>query len=173
QPSDYLRPAAGGTASLLQEIAARCGWDDPRRQLLVLGQDAAFAAPLARSFRTVSGVIEGMRQAIEAHIAAAKALRPLDENGPLARAHGTRYPIVQGPMTRVSDTAAFAFEVARGGGLPFLALALMRAPEARKLLEETRLGLEGRPWGVGILGFVPLELRQEQLEMIRACRPAY
>ncbi|OLC56437.1 MAG: hypothetical protein AUH92_00280 [Acidobacteria bacterium 13_1_40CM_4_69_4] len=185
QPCDDLRRAAralsgenapagpGGSAGLRQEIAARCGWDDPRRQLLVLGQDAAFAAPLARSYRTVGGVIEGMRQAIDAHVAAAKVLRPLDENGPLARAHGTRYPIVQGPMTRVSDTAAFALEVARGGGLPFLALALMRAPEARVLLQETRRALGERPWGVGILGFVPLELRQEQLEVVREFRPPF
>src|SRR6266568_4496088 len=184
QPCDDLRRAAralsapdappgpGGSA-LRQAIAERCGWDDPKRQALVLGQDAAFAAPLARRLRTVGGVIEGMRQAIDAHVAAARTLRPLDENGPLARAHGTRYPIVQGPMTRVSDTAAFALEVARGGGLPFLALALMRAPEARVLLQETRRALGERPWGVGILGFVPLELRQEQLEVVREFRPPF
>ena len=45
---------------------------------------------------------------------------------PFARAHGPRYPIAQGPMTRVSATArAFAAAVADAGGLPFLALALM------------------------------------------------
>jgi hypothetical protein len=59
-------------------------------------------------------------------------------------------------MTRVSDRAAFAARVAEEGGLPFLALALMRAPEVEALLAETRQRLGDRPWGVGILGFVPL-----------------
>jgi acyl transferase domain-containing protein/NAD(P)-dependent dehydrogenase (short-subunit alcohol dehydrogenase family)/NAD(P)H-dependent flavin oxidoreductase YrpB (nitropropane dioxygenase family) len=76
-------------------------------------------------------------------------------------------------MTRVSDRAAFAARVAEGGGLPFLALALMRAPEVEALLAETRQMLGDHPWGVGILGFVPLELRQEQLEVIRTYRPAF
>ncbi|HXI04517.1 MAG TPA: beta-ketoacyl synthase N-terminal-like domain-containing protein, partial [Candidatus Saccharimonadales bacterium] len=92
---------------------------------------------------------------------------------PLARSHGTIYPVVQGPMTRVSDTADFALEVARAGGLPFLALALLRAGDVGRLMESTRELLGDRPWGVGILGFVPLELRQEQLEVIRSHRPAF
>ncbi|HLC21431.1 MAG TPA: beta-ketoacyl synthase N-terminal-like domain-containing protein, partial [Candidatus Methylomirabilis sp.] len=118
-------------------------------------------------------VLEGIRRAVHSHREAAHALRPLDENAPLAASHGTRYPIVQGPMTRVSDTAAFAADVAEGGALPFLALALMRGPEVKALLEDTKDKLKDRPWGAGILGFVPLELREEQLEAIRACRPPF
>src|SRR5215470_10080055 len=76
-------------------------------------------------------------------------------------------------MTRVSDTAAFAASVAEGGALPFLALALLRGPEIRTLLEDTSRALGDRSWGVGILGFVPLELRQEQLEVVRAIRPRF
>jgi hypothetical protein len=76
-------------------------------------------------------------------------------------------------MTRVSDTAAFAAAVAEGGALPFLALALMRGQDVKTLLEDTKDKLKDRPWGAGILGFVPLELREEQLEAIRACRPPF
>jgi acyl transferase domain-containing protein/NAD(P)H-dependent flavin oxidoreductase YrpB (nitropropane dioxygenase family) len=183
-PSDDLRgvervlqdggPAsAGRLADWRRGIAERAGWDDPKRRVMVLGQDAAFAAPLAKSFRTVGGVVEGMRRAIESHVKAAVALKPLELGSPLARSHGTRYPIVQGPMTRVSDTAPFALEVAKGGGLPFLALALMRKAEVRALLEETRRVLGDRPWGVGILGFVPIELRQEQLDAIDEFHPPF
>ena len=83
--------------------------------------------------------------------------------GPLSSEHGTAYPVVPGPMTRVSDRAAFADAVAHSGGLPFLALALTRGTQVMPLLEETAARLKGRPWGVGILGFVPKELRDEQI----------
>lgn len=171
--AEDTRPRSEVVADWHQAVQARVGWNDQADNVWLLGQDAAFAASLARQFRTVGGVIEGLRRGIESHTRIAAALRPLDEGSSLARSHGTRYPIVQGPMTRVSDTTAFAVSVAEGGGLPFLALALLRAPEVKALLEETQRQLGGRPWGVGILGFVPLELRQEQLEVIRAYRPPF
>src|SRR3546814_17689786 len=88
-----------------------------------------------------------------------------------AASHGTRFPLAQGPMTRVSDSPDFAVEVARGGALPFLALALMRGPQVREMLEQTRDRIGARPWGVGLLGFIPHSLREEQCETGRAsCR---
>ncbi|HEY6361241.1 MAG TPA: SDR family NAD(P)-dependent oxidoreductase [Vicinamibacterales bacterium] len=138
-----------------------------------LGQDASFAAPLARRYRTVAGVLDAFRASTESHLRAARELRPLAPDAPLARSHGTTYPILQGPMTRVSDTPEFADAVSAGGALPFLALALMRGPQVRVLLEQTRDRLGDRPWGVGILGFVPPELRQEQLEVVHDIKPAF
>ncbi|MCS5697921.1 SDR family NAD(P)-dependent oxidoreductase [Cyanobium sp. FGCU-52] len=91
----------------------------------------------------------------------------------MARSHGTTYPIVQGPMTRVSDTAAFAEQVALAGGLPMLALALMKGEAVRALLEDSSARLQDRPWGVGILGFVPEQLRAEQMEVVREIRPPF
>ena len=84
-----------------------------------------------------------------------------------------RYPVVQGPMTRVSDRPAFAEAVAEDGGLPFLALALMDGDQTRQLLRETAERLGDRPWGVGVLGFAPPEVREAQLAAIRAVRPPY
>ncbi|MEE8161510.1 MAG: beta-ketoacyl synthase N-terminal-like domain-containing protein, partial [Acidobacteriota bacterium] len=138
-----------------------------------MGQDAAFAAPLTRRFRTVAGILQGLQDSLRTHVQAARTHCPLDRQAPLARSHGTEYPIVQGPMTRVSDVPEFVVSVSEAGGLPFLALALFRAPQVRKLLEETQSRLGNRPWGVGILGFVPPDLRQEQLEVIQEFRPPY
>jgi acyl transferase domain-containing protein/NAD(P)H-dependent flavin oxidoreductase YrpB (nitropropane dioxygenase family)/NAD(P)-dependent dehydrogenase (short-subunit alcohol dehydrogenase family) len=138
-----------------------------------LGQDACFAKPLADRFVTVAGIIQAICSRGRQQLDAARRLQPLAENAPLAVRHSTRYPIVQGPMTRVSDTAAFADAVSRAGALPFLALALSRKPEVEKLLVETRNLAAGRSWGVGILGFVPAEIRQEQIEAIRACPPPF
>jgi len=154
------------------EVRDRIGWDSGRR-LWLLGQDAAFASGLAHRFRTVAATVRGLRESIGAHCRAARTTRPLAEGSALARSHGTRYPILQGPMTRVSDTAAFAVSVAQAGALPFLALALMRGPEVRSLLQETASRIGDRPWGVGILGFVPVELRQEQLDAVLGVRPPF
>jgi acyl transferase domain-containing protein/NAD(P)-dependent dehydrogenase (short-subunit alcohol dehydrogenase family) len=76
-------------------------------------------------------------------------------------------------MTRVSDRAPFAEAIAREGALPFVALALFRRPQVERLLEETARQLDGRSWGVGLLGFAPPELRQEQLAAVQAARPPF
>jgi acyl transferase domain-containing protein/NAD(P)H-dependent flavin oxidoreductase YrpB (nitropropane dioxygenase family)/NAD(P)-dependent dehydrogenase (short-subunit alcohol dehydrogenase family) len=146
---------------------------DPIEWILPMGQDVAFAKALASKFKSVAGILDAIDRSVTEHIGAAQENLALDKNSPLAQSHGTSYPIVQGAMTRVSDTADFAFKVAEGGGLPFLALALMRKQEVEKLLKETSEKLEKRPWGVGLLGFVPNQLRQEQLEAVDACKPDY
>jgi acyl transferase domain-containing protein/NAD(P)H-dependent flavin oxidoreductase YrpB (nitropropane dioxygenase family)/NAD(P)-dependent dehydrogenase (short-subunit alcohol dehydrogenase family) len=143
------------------------------QRLLLFSQDASFAAPLAASYRTVAGVCQAVRDEAVRQCLVAARLDALGADGPLAQSHGTRYPIVQGPMTRVSDRAAFAAAVAEGGGLPFLALALMGPSEVGALLEETRRLLGNRPWGIGILGFVPKELRDVQLAEARKHEPPF
>jgi len=145
----------------------------PEERLWPLGQDATLARPLAERYRTVGGIIAAVVERVDQNLATARRTRPLSEESPLARRHGTRYPVLQGPMTRVSDTSAFADAVARGGALPFLALALLRQAETETLLRETRDLLGPKPWGVGILGFVPAEIRKEQLAAIRTYRPPF
>ena len=135
-------------------------------QSLLAGQDAALAGPLADQYGTVRGIVRAVREAFAAAVSPSARLN-LDE------ALGTDLPVLQGPMTRVSDRAPFAAAVAEAGALPFLALALMRGPEVRTLLEATRVALGDLPWGVGILGFVPPELREEQLAAIEAVRPPF
>src|SRR5207249_5308908 len=143
------------------------------KQLRLIGQDACFARELAARFRTVGGVCDAIRRESVRQCRVAATIDPLGENSALARSHGTRFPIVQGPMTRVSDRPEFARAVADGGGLPFLALALMRQAEVASLLDATRQLLGDRPWGVGILGFVPQALRIEQLAEVCRCAPSF
>jgi acyl transferase domain-containing protein/NAD(P)H-dependent flavin oxidoreductase YrpB (nitropropane dioxygenase family)/acyl carrier protein len=153
-----------------QAVASRVA-ADPAEGVWPVGQEVAGAAGLAAKFVTVAGIMQAVADRATKQVAAARRLNPLAEGSPLAKSHGIKYPILQGPMTRVSDTAAFADAVAAGGGLPFLALALMRKAETEKLLAETKAKLGQKPWGVGILGFVPNEIRSEQLDAIRAVKP--
>jgi len=170
---DDPRPQGEKLSAWHRAVRERVGWGPPEQYLWPLGQDVAFASRLARRFRTVGGVLQAMRRAVDKHVEVARSLCPLNEGSPLARSHGTRYPIVQGPMARISDTPAFAAQVAEQGGLPFMAMGLSRAPEIEALLDETRRLLGDRPWGVGLLGFAPPELRREQLDVIRAYCPPF
>ncbi|MFI5640625.1 SDR family NAD(P)-dependent oxidoreductase [Streptomyces goshikiensis] len=151
-----LTPPQGPAMALL-------GARDLRARLLPVGQDGASAARLADRHRTAGGVLQAVRDSITGHLEAAARARPLTR--PL--------PVAQGPMTRVSDQAAFAEAVAFAGGVPYLALAVMTGPEVRRLLAETAERLGEHPWGVGLLGFAPPELRREQLAAVAEVRPPY
>ncbi|WP_462166063.1 beta-ketoacyl synthase N-terminal-like domain-containing protein, partial [Frankia sp. AiPs1] len=163
--------AARAAQAQAAAVAARLGARDLAEQFLPVGQDGAFAAGLADRYHHAGAVVRAVRQAIRDGLSAAEQVRPLDAGSPFAAARRLRYPVVQGPMTRVSDTAEFARAVAAGGGLPFLALALMSGPATRELLARTAELLGDAPWGVGILGFAPAELRAAQLEAVREFRP--
>ena len=153
------------------EVRSRLGWAPD--QLLPLGQGIGVAAIYRERYKRVGKLVQAMRAASEQFIETANRLQHLSPGAPLAESHGTRFPIAQGPMTRVSDSPEFAVDVARGGALPFLALALMRGPQVREMLESTRRQIGDMPWGVGMLGFVPQTLRDEQCEAIWACKPSY
>jgi 3-oxoacyl-(acyl-carrier-protein) synthase/NAD(P)H-dependent flavin oxidoreductase YrpB (nitropropane dioxygenase family) len=181
----FSRSGAQAAHELHQALASGIEWPAWLRQRLLhadgpgtdlrigLGQEIAFAGPLADQHTNVAGILTAFRRRVRANLDTAHTTRALAPDGPLARAHGTRYPILQGPMTRVSDTGAFALSVAENGALPFLALALMTGPEVRKLLTETSRTMGARPWGVGVLGFVPADLRKAQLAEVRQVRPTH
>ena len=137
------------------------------------GADIGLAEPLGTRFGTVGRIVTAIRDAIGNRLGQAHTLQALQADGPLARSHGTRFPIAQGPMTRVSDVAPFAREVAAAGALPFVALAVLRGPEVATLLRTTRELMGAMPWGVGMLGFVPRELREEQLTVLREIKPPF
>ena len=142
-------------------------------RLWPIGQDACFAQGFASQAPTVARALALLREHVERQTDACTRSRVLGNGGPLAVSHGTEFPIVQGPMTRVSDVPEFCEAVAHGGGLSFLALGLMRGAEVREKLGRTRDLMGDRPWGVGILGFAPRELQEEQMPAIREFRPPF
>ncbi|MDT0459334.1 beta-ketoacyl synthase N-terminal-like domain-containing protein, partial [Streptomyces sp. DSM 41527] len=160
--------SAGEKTGPATRTAALLDARDLHTQLLPIGQDGAFAARLAARHRTTGGVVQAVRSALAEHLAAAARTRPL-----APRPGARQLPVAQGPMTRVSDESAFAAAVAAEGGLPFLALAVMDGEQVRRLLAETAGRLGERPWGVGLLGFAPPELRREQLAAVAEFAPEY
>ncbi|QTD97143.1 type I polyketide synthase [Streptomyces cyanogenus] len=168
---DAPQPPAGDPEAVASLLGAR----ELRGRLLPVGQDGFLAARFAERWRDVRAVVRGLSAAMHEVIGAGAApagtaLRP---GSAMSRALGTRLPVAQGPMTRVSDQAGFAAAVAEGGALPFLALALADGARTRDLLTEARAVLDGRPWGVGVLGFAPEDIRTAQLDAVRELRPTH
>ncbi|MFI1369184.1 SDR family oxidoreductase [Streptomyces griseochromogenes] len=153
------------------EVAGLLGSRDLRTQLLPVGQDGFLAARFAEQWGDVGGAVRAVGAAVVDAVRDDAASNALRGDSPLSRSLGTRLPIAQGPMTRVSDQARFASAVAEHGALPFLALGLAGPEQTRTLLDQTRAALEGRPWGVGVLGFAPEQIKAAQLELIREFRP--
>ncbi|MFI6958711.1 SDR family NAD(P)-dependent oxidoreductase [Nocardia sp. NPDC050408] len=171
----YVRPdlPVAGAGATEPDPAARLGARDLRTQLLPVGQEGAVAAGLAQRYVTAAAVVQAVRASVAADLNTVVERRPLAAGAVFAAAHGLRYPVAQGPMTHVSDKSAFAAAVADAGGLPFLALSLLSGEKTKALLEQTAALLGDAPWGAGILGFVPGEVRDAQMEAIFAIRPPY
>ncbi|MFC8823912.1 SDR family NAD(P)-dependent oxidoreductase [Streptomyces sp. NPDC057137] len=155
------------------EFTARIGTDDLRTQFVPLGQDAFLAASFAERWTTVAEAVRGIAAAMADAFADDTPAAALAAGSAGARALGTRLPVAQGPMTRVSDEPAFAASVAAEGGLPFLALALANADRTRSMLERTRDALGDAKWGVGVLGFADEDIKAAQLDVVRELRPTH
>ncbi|HWR47450.1 MAG TPA: nitronate monooxygenase, partial [Pseudonocardiaceae bacterium] len=155
-------------------VATRLGARD--LGALPIGQDGALAGALAQRYVTAGGVVAAVRAAVTDQLRTAARLQSTQsqptQSQPI-QSQSAQSLVVQGPMTRVSDQAGFAAAVADAGGLPFLALSQSSDERTRILLEQTAALLGGRPWGVGILGFVPPELREAQLAAVHQVRPPY
>lgn len=177
----FSRSGRGSLREIELAVARDADWQalllaallDRDAGVLAASQDLAFAAPLAARYGTVGRIVTAMLAHIADDATQASTQLAMAPDAPLALAHGTRFPIAQGPMTRVSDVAPFAEAVARDGALPFVALAVMRGPEIAAMLDATRALMGAMPWGIGILGFMPLELRQEQMKVLREIRPPF
>ncbi len=141
-------------------------------ELLPVGQDGCLAATFASRWHSTAAAVKAVRSAILDALEDRQAGQALLPGAPLASSLGIRVPVAQGPMTRVSDEAAFAAAVAEGGGLPFIALALADREQCAGMLRATQAMVEDRPWGVGILGFVAEDLRAAQLEVVREEKPS-
>lgn len=154
-------------------VEGKLNWADPRAGLLPVGHDICFAAPWAKQHGHLAGLLRAIDDAVAQQLRQAVQARSITAGAPLAQALGIPLPLIQGPMTRVSDVAAFAQNVAEGGALPMVALALLKGQALLELLEETAQRLAGKPWGIGLLGFSPQPLLDEQLAVSVRFKPSY
>ncbi|MEV7004277.1 SDR family oxidoreductase [Streptomyces sp. NPDC093982] len=155
------------------EVAALLGTQDLRTQLLPVGQDGFLAARFAERWGNVGSTVRALTDAVRETVSDDVPVLALRDGSPMSRAIGTRLPVAQGPMTRVSDQAQFAAAVAEDGALPFIALALANGDQTRAMLMETGATMAGKSWGVGVLGFAPEEVRSAQVDVVRELKPTH
>ncbi len=144
---------------------------DLEKSFLPIGQDISISGDLVSRYKKIDKLVFGIHEAVYGHLNQAKSINVISNDNPLAHDLNITYPIAQGPMTRVSDVAPFANAVADAGALPFVALSLLKGDRAKELISETKRLAGNKTWGVGILGFAPQELRDEQLEYIKQEMP--
>ncbi len=159
--------------AIKQLVQGKVNWQDPINGILPLGQDVCFAFAWRQRYGHMAAVFRAIDAAVENSLRQAVEDKPLSENSPLAQSLGIALPVVQGPMARVSDNAQFAFAVSQGGALPTIALSLLKGHKLNQLLEETTKVLDGAPWGIGLLGFAPQTLLDEQMSVVKKYQPAF
>ncbi len=142
---------------------------DPAQSLFPLGQDAVFARHFARQGSDLKQIIEALMTDTGRRLADIDDHDPLRPDSPLARAHGTRYPIVQGPMANVSDKGAFARAVLEAGALPFFAMGSLPPHLSEVMLTDEAAGVAR--FGAGLIGIEALNHGlPEHLEQVRRHR---
>ena len=157
--------------ALLDLVRGKINWREPEAGLLPVGQDVCFAGTWRKKYRNLATVFNAIDFAVSDSLPRTIKSAPMSEDSPLARYFGTALPVVQGPMTRVSDVPGFAKAVSDGGALPVLAFALLSGKRLEDLLEDTARILPDRPWAIGMLGFAPQRLLDEQLKLARRFNP--
>ncbi|MBL4653743.1 MAG: SDR family NAD(P)-dependent oxidoreductase, partial [Flavobacteriales bacterium] len=155
-----------------EKAKAYLGWNHENKAL-PMGQAIALAAPFADTYKTTGRLVQAILQQSEIQVGLAKKNHIICEQSPLAQAHHTTYPFVQGPMTRVSDTPGFAKAVSDGGALPLIALAVLKAEQIDSILTETEKLLRDQSWGVGLLGFIEQSLYEAQLQSVLKHKPPF
>ena len=148
--------------------------DLDRQDLVFMGPEAAFAPAFAERFGRAT------RQALAAFLDEVERLcweapQKLDgfvENA-AARSLGTRYPIIQGAMTWISDTLEFAQAVSEAGGLPTLALGLKSRADLEKDLNGLGEIMGQNPYAVNFIALPENPHLEEQLAWIEQLHPPY
>ena len=163
-------PALPGNASfsLLRPLL---GGYDLSTHYLPMGQDIALATDLYNGYKKLKDFVYAFHEALHGHIRQAKRLDIIGEGAPLARELGVKYPIVQGPMARVSDVPEFIRAVADAGAFPFLALSVMEGEALRETVAKTAKLMGNRSWGISLLGFATPETYKEQAALIVETKP--
>jgi acyl transferase domain-containing protein/NAD(P)H-dependent flavin oxidoreductase YrpB (nitropropane dioxygenase family)/NAD(P)-dependent dehydrogenase (short-subunit alcohol dehydrogenase family)/phosphopantetheinyl transferase (holo-ACP synthase) len=131
-----------------------------------VGQGLSFAQDFAEKGLDLQGILDLYFSTVREAVSDMQSSFPFQQDGPLARHHGVRYPIVQGPLGGITVDSKLPLAVARAGGLPFLAGGSLSPLEIGSMLREARQAMGSHPFGVGLIGFSQPDAFEAQLEAL-------
>ncbi|RJR48115.1 MAG: SDR family NAD(P)-dependent oxidoreductase [Deltaproteobacteria bacterium] len=145
-----------------------------REELIPLGVEAAFAQDFVTQYGSKTReALEGFLKDIAGHCARAQEKEELLGSSPTAREMGTRYPLIQGAMSWITDVPEFALAVAEAGGLPTVALGLMDQDALNRKLKPLPEIMEDRPYAVNVIALAENPHRDSQVAWIIKQRPRF
>ena len=145
-----------------------------REELIPLSIEATFAAGFAARYGSgTREALTGFLADVAAQCALAPAKADLLAHSPVAREMGTRYPIIQGAMSWITDVPEFALAVAEAGGLPTVALGLMDQEALDSKLAQLPEVMGDRPYAVNVIVLAENPHRDRQLAWITRQRPRF
>jgi NAD(P)H-dependent flavin oxidoreductase YrpB (nitropropane dioxygenase family) len=148
------------------------GNGDPMQRLFYLGQDAIFARYFAKDTRKTGEIIQNFFKRINEELSLIDSHDPMVEGSILAREHGTRFPIVQGPMANISDSVEFAKKVYEAGALPFFAMGSLPPDLAEGLI--TGGNEHVKSYGAGMIGVLAFNKNlPEHMEIVKKHRAPF
>jgi len=145
-----------------------------RQDLVLLVPEAAFAAGFSERFgKTTREALDRFMKEILRVCKEAPLINENFSHGPITKKLGTRYPVIQGAMSWISDKPEFALAVADAGGLPTLALGLRSRDQLERELGSAKEILGDRPYAVNFVALPENPHRNEQLAWIKETSPPF
>lgn len=143
-------------------------------QIIPLGVEASFASSFVERYgeSTADAISAFLDEIEEVCSSAIKLSRPL-EDSPIPEEFGTKYPIIQGAMSWISDSPQFALTVAKAGGLPTLALGLMDETTLRNRLGNLNQVMGDYPYAVNVVALNENPYREAQFKWLAEIKPRF
>ena len=139
------------------------------QSLFFLGQDALFAKNFKAMDTGIKGMIHTFFKETGQKLQQVDTHDPVVPDSPLAKEHGTRFPLIQGPMANISDTPAFAKMVLDAGALPFMAVGSLPDFLADPMLRAA--AKEVKKFGAGLVGIEAFNPAiKSHMETVKACK---
>ncbi|MDY0374137.1 MAG: SDR family NAD(P)-dependent oxidoreductase [Desulfobacterium sp.] len=120
------------------------------QSLFFLGQDAFFAKNFSRNARDLETIISNFFTTLGCNLEFVDKFDPVQPETALAKEHGTRLPLIQGPMANISDNTDFANQVLEAGALPFFAVGSLPSTLADTMLNNAHEQV--KRFGAGLVG---------------------
>ena len=154
---------------LRKTLANPLGAPDSDETLLPLSEGVSAAKKLAEQFGSATAIVTEFGKWMSPR----EHAWPFAAGSTLASEHGTRFPVVQGPMAHVSDNPDFLASMVQAGALPFMAMGNMPEGIAREGLALAREKTQGN-FGVGLIGLeVNRSCYESHLEIMKEDPPRF